>query len=214
MASLHPVLPPAGYPSSQEADPYGSAAYKAGQGLIGGTAGIPPGIVQFVGAALKGGIVPPPVRPVPVRNLPVSSVGTGGPADGGTVSGPLPQGLSGIAAVASKFVGVPYLWGGTTPSGFDCSGLLQYAAAQNGVHIGRTTYQQFQEGKAVGMGQLRPGDAVFFKGGDSIGGLPGHVGIYIGHGMMVDAPHTGANVRIESVASFGGYMGARRYGKG
>lgn len=217
MASLQPVLAPSGYPIGG-ADPYGESAFKAGEGLIGHPGGVPAGISQFVSSALKGSMfVPPTVRAVPVRRL-AANLAANAPAGGtgsspSTVSGPLPKGLSGIAAVASKFVGVPYLWGGTTPSGFDCSGLLQYAAAQNGIHISRTTYTQWKEGRAVSFPQLRPGDAVFFKGGDSIGGLPGHVGIYIGHGLMVDAPHTGANVRIESVANFGGYMGARRYGK-
>lgn len=118
---------------------------------------------------------------------------------------------SGIVQVASRYIGTPYLWGGSSPKGFDCSGLLQFAAAQSGIHIPRTTYDQWKVGKAVGTNQLRPGDAVFFRGSDSRGGLPGHVGIYIGGGRMIDAPHTGARVRVENVSSFGGYMGARRY---
>jgi cell wall-associated NlpC family hydrolase len=121
-------------------------------------------------------------------------------------------GLS-IVSEARSFLGTPYLWGGTTPRGFDCSGFAQYLYGKAGISIPRTTYTQWQTGMSVGKNQLQPGDLVFFKGGDSRGGLPGHVGVYIGHGMMIDEPHTGSHARVESVHNFGGYMGARRYGK-
>ena len=68
--------------------------------------------------------------------------------------------------------------------------------------------------RAIGKAQLQPGDLVFFKGSDSRGGLPGHVGVYIGNGQMIDEPHTGSSAQIASVAGFPGYMGARRYGNG
>lgn len=151
-----------------------------------------------------------------LQNLTAALRAGGGPMQMGSANQAFPEIAgngrdSGIAQVAAKYIGVPYLYGGSSPKGFDCSGLLQYAAAKNGIHIGRTTYVQWQQGRPVALNQLRPGDAVFFRGSDSKGGLPGHVGIYIGHGKMIDAPHTGARVRIESVRSFGGYMGARRY---
>lgn len=110
-----------------------------------------------------------------------------------------------------KYLGTPYVWGGASPKGFDCSGLLQYVWGQQGVKIPRTSYQQWQTGKAVGRSQLQPGDAVFFKGSDSMNGLPGHVGMYIGGGRFVEAPHTGSVVRISTLAGRGDYMGARRY---
>lgn len=120
-------------------------------------------------------------------------------------------GVSAIARNAAKYIGTPYVWGGASPKGFDCSGLLQWAAHQAGINIGRTTYQQWGEGRAVAENQLQSGDAVFFRGSDSRGGLPGHVGIYIGHGEFIEAPHTGARVRVSRLAGYPGYMGARRY---
>jgi cell wall-associated NlpC family hydrolase len=115
-------------------------------------------------------------------------------------------------ALAKKAIGTPYVWGGESKSGFDCSGLLQYVWGKNGVNIPRTTYDQFKTGKAVAPNALRAGDAVFFKGSDSKNGLPGHVGIYIGNGKFIEAPHTGASVQISTLAGYPGYMGARRYG--
>jgi cell wall-associated NlpC family hydrolase len=118
-----------------------------------------------------------------------------------------------IVALAREYMGTPYVWGGTTPKGFDCSGFAQYLYGKVGINIPRTTYTQWtaRNGRAVKKSQLAPGDLVFFRGSDSKGGLPGHVGVYIGNGRMIDAPHTGADVRVDNVASFGGYMGARRY---
>lgn len=121
------------------------------------------------------------------------------------------KGATGIARVAARYIGTPYLWGGSSPNGFDCSGLLQFSAAQNGIHISRTTFDQWKEGRAVAPNQLQAGDAVFFRGADSRGGLPGHVGIYIGGGKFIEAPHTGATVRVSTLAGYPGYMGARRY---
>jgi cell wall-associated NlpC family hydrolase len=115
-------------------------------------------------------------------------------------------------ALAQHYLGTPYVWGGTKPGGFDCSGLLQYVWAKQGVNIPRTTYDQWKSGKPVGRGQLRPGDAVFFRGSDARGNLPGHVGIYIGGGRFIEAPHTGAVVRISSLKGRSDYQGARRYG--
>lgn len=119
-----------------------------------------------------------------------------------------------IVSLAHEYMGTPYQWGGESPKGFDCSGFAQYLYGKAGISIPRTTYTQWQAGHPISQKQLRPGDLVFFKGSDSINGLPGHVGIYIGGGKMIDAPHTGSDVRIDNVASFGGYMGARRFGQG
>jgi len=118
-----------------------------------------------------------------------------------------------IVDMAHQYLGTPYVWGGESPRGFDCSGFAQYLYGKVGINIPRTTYTQWtaRNGMSVKKSQLQAGDLVFFRGSDSKGGLPGHVGVYIGNGMMIDAPHTGASVRMESVANFGGYMGARRY---
>ena len=113
-----------------------------------------------------------------------------------------------------QYLGTPYVWGGSKPGGFDCSGLLQYVWGKAGVSIPRTTYQQFTTGVAVDKSQLQPGDAVFFTGSDPKGGLPGHVGIYIGGGKIIEAPHTGASVEVSSLAGRSDFVGARRYGLG
>ena len=92
------------------------------------------------------------------------------------------------ARVALKAVGVPYHWGGSSPSsGFDCSGLVYWAYGKVGVNLPHSSYALAGMGRRVR--HLRPGDLLFFYG-------YGHVGIYIGHGRMVHAPHTGTNVQV------------------
>lgn len=116
-----------------------------------------------------------------------------------------------IVAVAHQYLGVPYVYGGTNPrSGLDCSAFLQLVYRDMGVHLGRTTYQQYRQGRSVSLNQLRPGDAVFIE--PSAQG-PGHVGMYIGHGMVQQSPHTGTRNSIISLKAFtaGGFVGARRY---
>jgi cell wall-associated NlpC family hydrolase len=108
-------------------------------------------------------------------------------------------------------IGTPYRWGGETPGvGFDCSGLTQVAWAAAGIAIPRTSEAQWSGLPHVPLDQLQPGDLVFFNPGEFIAGLPGHVGIYIGGDEMVDAPHTGATVRIENLATWPTPMGAAR----
>ena len=108
-------------------------------------------------------------------------------------------------------IGTPYRWGGETPGvGFDCSGLTQASWAAAGIAIPRTSEAQWSGLPHVPLGQLQPGDLIFFNPGEFIAGLPGHVGIYIGSGEMVDAPHTGATVRIENLATWPTPFGAAR----
>lgn len=120
-----------------------------------------------------------------------------------------------VVSTAMQYLGVPYVWGGETPKGFDCSGLVQYTMAQNGIKVPRVTYDQFRAGTAVPVDQLKPGDAVFFKGSDpkKVNGqlLPGHVGLYVGNGQFIEAPKRGTPVRVSSLSSRGDFMGARRY---
>lgn len=103
----------------------------------------------------------------------------------------------GDAAVeeAKKFLGVPYLWGGTTPSGFDCSGLVQYVYRSLGININRVSQDQYKQGAHISREDLMPGDLVFFeKNGDVH-----HVGMYVGDGYMIHAPYTGAVVSYQSI---------------
>jgi cell wall-associated NlpC family hydrolase len=114
-----------------------------------------------------------------------------------------------VLAYARAQLGVPYEWGGDGPThdqGFDCSGLVQAAYAAAGITLPRTATDQYQAGKILPPGTaLQPGDLLFF-------GTPQnahHVGIYLGNGMMIDAPHTGAAVRIEDY-HWPDYFGASR----
>jgi len=111
-----------------------------------------------------------------------------------------------VSKYSRQFLGVPYRWGGASPrSGFDCSGFVAYVYRHFGVKLPHTTFTQFARGRHVSRGRLRPGDLVFFDGLT-------HVGLYIGHGRMIHAPHTGSHVRIESLRYGGSYDGARRVG--
>jgi len=127
-------------------------------------------------------------------------------ADMRAFRGPLPDGAGNAEAarVALSFQGVPYVWGGASPSGFDCSGLASYAYAQIGKSVPHYTYAIWGQFPQVPSGQLQAGDLVFFSG-------LGHVGIYIGGGNFVHAPQTGDVVRVQSLASrSGNYVGAVR----
>lgn len=110
-----------------------------------------------------------------------------------------------LVDIAFKYLGVPYVWGGTTPSGFDCSGLVQYVYREAGINISRTTYTQIAEGYAVS--DLQPGDLVFFGSYSA----PYHVGIYIGDGQYIHAPTEGDVVKVGLLQYRGDYCGARRY---
>jgi cell wall-associated NlpC family hydrolase len=105
--------------------------------------------------------------------------------------------------------GKPYCWGGSGPRCFDCSGLTMWAYAQAGINLPRTSQAQFTASPQVDRSALAPGDLVFFAGAGGTTSSPGHVGIYLGSGQMLDAPHTGSVVRIEPVWTTG-YAGATR----
>lgn len=111
-----------------------------------------------------------------------------------------------VIAYAASFLGTPYVWGGTSPNpGFDCSGFTQYVYKKFGISVGRTTYDQIKDGVGVSRDQLQPGDLVFFGTYDN----PHHMGMYIGNGMYIHAPHTGDVVKISPVDR-ADYLTARR----
>lgn len=112
---------------------------------------------------------------------------------------------------ASQYLGTPYVYGGTTPKGFDCSGLMQYVYKANGISIPRTSQEQFKSGQAIDRNDLQPGDLVFFVGSEGSQNNPGHVGMYIGNGQYIQAPKTGDVVKISNLSGRKDYVGARRY---
>ncbi len=97
-----------------------------------------------------------------------------------------------VVDYAKNFLGVPYVYGGSSPSGFDCSGFVQYVYRNFGVSLPRTSYSQMNSGYAVSTSALQPGDILVFRGG-------GHVGIYVGNNMYIHAPQTGRTVSIDPI---------------
>jgi cell wall-associated NlpC family hydrolase len=128
-------------------------------------------------------------EPIPVRVKPRPTIGTR------------------AAAIALKAVGVPYRWGGASPaSGFDCSGLVYWAYGRLGIDVPHSSYALYDRGRWVARSRMKAGDVLFFSG-------LGHVGIYIGRGRMVHAPHSGTNVQVVRLrgSSYGGRLaGVRR----
>lgn len=114
-----------------------------------------------------------------------------------------------VAQTAKTYIGVPYLWGGASPSGFDCSGFTQYVMKSNGISISRTTAIQYDEGIWVGKSSLQPGDLVFFS---TYKPGPSHVGIYLGDNKFIHASSSmGVSITDLSNSYFAPrYIGAKR----
>jgi cell wall-associated NlpC family hydrolase len=111
-----------------------------------------------------------------------------------------------VISYAKKFLGVRYVYGGSTPrSGFDCSGFVRYVFQHFGVSLPHSSYADFGRGHRVGRWGLKPGDLVFFDG-------LGHVGIYVGKGRFIHAPHTGTHVQISPLTGWysSRFVGGRR----
>ena len=118
---------------------------------------------------------------------------------------PPPSKYGGVVGIAMQYLGTPYVYGGASPSGFDCSGFVMYVFAQIGVSLPHNAAAQYGYGMPVSRDQLQPGDLVFFNG-------LGHDGIYIGGGQFIHSPHTGDVVKISSISGWysSTWVGARR----
>lgn len=178
--------------------------------------GLPAGTQFLVGLPAR----PQKIQPQPVVRVvrqaadPLVVLGFGGLASLAKFHPPnlMPGGSIGqrAVAVAERYVGISYVYAGADPiTGFDCSGLTMYVYEQLGIHLLHWTGYQIHEGTPVPRWALAPGDLVFFY---DEGGVPGHVGIYIGHNQFIHAPHTGDVVKISNLdAHYSGvYDGAVR----
>ena len=113
-----------------------------------------------------------------------------------TLSSDISEEARAIIKEAQKYLGIPYLWGGTTPDGFDCSGLMQYVFNSQGIEIPRVSQDQQSFAEPINLSELKPGDLVFNKPSNST-----HVGLYIGDDKYLHAPHTGDVVKISTLST-------------
>jgi len=138
--------------------------------------------LALAGGLLAGAAIPAQAHPT--GNSALSRTATLAPTSG-----------SEVLQVASRYVGTPYRWGGTTPAGFDCSGFTGYIFSQVGVDLPRTATAQMQATRRVSAAEARPGDLVFFVSG----GRAYHNGIYAGDGLMYDSPRSGKSVSLRMI---------------
>lgn len=118
-----------------------------------------------------------------------------------------------VVSYAKQFLGCPYVYGGTSPRGFDCSGFAKYIYSNFGVYLNRTASAQMSNGVSISWGEMQPGDLVFFKKAGSSASRASHVGIYIGGGQFIHASTSRTGVIISDLSSAyytSGFVGARR----
>lgn len=124
---------------------------------------------------------------------------------GYTIAAGTPHPAVAAITMALGQLGKPYVYGAAGPAAYDCSGLVMAAYASAGIQLPRTTYSQYLIGQAVPVGDpggFAPGDLLFVMGSDPLGAAPGHVGMFIGDGQVIDAPYTGASVHISPLSSW------------
>lgn len=207
LAAARSAVQGAGQQASQVSQFVDSGQFAAALALLTGGAAVP----QLGPAAAAPPVLveAAPFAAGPAPSGPLAAKGTPGAAGGGPLvtgatgpAAPAAAGITGGAVVADarRYLGVPYRWGGTDPAtGLDCSGLVQQVYGDLGIGLPRVSQQQAQAGSPVAnLAAAQPGDLVFYEPGPT---GPGHVGIYLGGGMMIDAPHTGTVVRIDPVGA-------------
>ena len=134
----------------------------------------------------------PPAAPAPSTPVPAPPPA---PAPPLVNPSPAPSTHADAASIAARYLGVPYVWGGASPAGFDCSGLVSYVYGQLGLSLPHYTVAQWNATTSISTADLSPGDLVFFDG-------LSHVGIYVGDGRFIHAPHTGTVVQISSLSGY------------
>jgi cell wall-associated NlpC family hydrolase len=136
------------------------------------------------------------------HNIPLTGSTTRVPA-GFTLPADTPPQVITAIRYALVQLGKPYIWGGTGPTGYDCSGLIMMAYQAAGITLPRTTFQQVTVGTPVfSLTQLRPGDLIFTPGSDGTPAHPGHVGMYLGSGLVIQAPQTGDEIKITPLKGY------------
>jgi cell wall-associated NlpC family hydrolase len=139
--------------------------------------------------------------------------GSGGASSSGVAASPalpappVPAGAAGAVQAAESQIGTPYVWGGSAPGGFDCSGLVMWSYAQAGIGLPRTSGAQFAATTHIPLADIQPGDLLFYGPSGSE-----HVSMYVGGGSMIEAPYTGASVWITGVRTDSGFAGVGRVG--
>ena len=152
----------------------------------------PAALAACIAAVFLAGCVGAPQAPEPAARTPVPALPDASP--GTPVLSPL---RTQVVFTAMQMVGVPYLWGGSTPTGFDCSGLVQYAYSNAGFQLPRTAAAQFAASTPLTLENAVAGDLLFFNDRNR----PSHVAIYLGEGRFVHAPNGGSRVSLDNLAS-------------